>query len=257
MTFKNIFITGASSGIGRELCLSYAAPAVTIGMVSNEDSGALEDTARACRAKGAVGLTYLTDVSDSAGMRNCIAEYIKAVGHADLVIANAGVRHEEDENYSDTEKSWRVMEVNVLGAINTISPFVPLMKSRRAGQLAVVSSISSFRGTQNSGIYSASKAAINIWMESLRLRLIPYSVKVTVLCAGFVKTAMTAELTFWQPGSLSAGRAADIIRTGIARSKRTCVFPWQSRIIWGVFKLMPGELYDFLITFLKRNPINK
>jgi short-subunit dehydrogenase len=257
MTFKNIFITGASSGIGRELCFKYAAPGVTLGMLSNSNSGGLEETASSCRAKGAVVVTYLADVSDTAAMRRCIAEYITAAGHADLVIANAGVRHEEAEDYSDTEKSWRLMEVDVLGVMNTISPFVSLMKSRKAGPLAVVSSISAFRGTQNSGIYSASKAAVNIWMESMRLRLIPYSVKVTVLCPGFVKTAMTEGLTFWQPGSLSADRAAEIIQEGIARGKRTCVFPWQSRLIWGTFKLMPGELYDFLITFLKKNPVRK
>lgn len=257
MIFENIFITGGSSGIGRELCLKYAAPGVTLGILSNSNSGALDETARACRAKGAIAFTYLADVSDTAAMRRCISEYLKAAGHADLVIANAGIRHEEAEDYSDTEKAWRLMEVDVLGVMNTISPFVPLMKARKAGHLAVVSSISAFRGTQNSGIYSASKAAVNIWMESLRLRLIPYSVKVTVLCAGFVKTAMTEELTFWQPGILSAQRAAGIIQNGIARGKRTCVFPWQSRIIWGVFKLMPGELYDFLITFLKKNPIKK
>lgn len=257
MKFMNVFITGASSGIGKELSLSYAAPGVVLGLLSINHDGCLDEVADSCRRKGAEVFSYVGDVSDPVAMSRCANDYLQRAGHVDLVIANAGIRMEESPDFSDHQIPERVISVNFLGVVHTISPFVPAMRRRGKGHLAAVSSIAAFRGTQNSGVYSASKAAVNIWMESLRLRLIYDGVKVCTLCAGFVDTAMTKGLTFWMPGMLTAKDAARHIREAIARSERVYVFPWQERLIWGTLSLIPGRVYDSIITWLKRNPLKR
>ena len=250
MVFENIWITGASLGIGAALSNYYAAPGVTLGLLSR-GAEQLEEVAVQCRKKGAVVYTYVADVTDADDSRRCALDFQSRVGPVDLVIANAGIRIEEDTDYQDVSVPARVMEVNYGGVINTFSPFIPAMKKRRSGHLAVISSIAAFRGTPNSGAYSASKAAINVWTESLRLRLSPHGICVSTLCAGFVQTAMTSSLDFWMPGILSPEEAAAIIASAIRRRKRSVTFPWQSKMIWTFFRALPGPLYDRLILWAK------
>lgn len=102
------------------------------------------------------------------------------------------------------------MRVNYFGLINTITPFIKEMKAAGKGQIVAISSIGSFRGTPNSGAYSASKAAVNVWTESLRLRLVSHGISVTTIGLGFVDTAMTEGLPFWIPGILSPQKGRNI-----------------------------------------------
>lgn len=250
--FENIFITGASLGIGAALSKYYAAPGISLGLISRGKER-LEEVAGQCRRKGAVAHTYVADVTAADDLRRCALDFQTRVEFVDLVIANAGIRVEEDTDYQDISASARVMEVNYVGVINTFSPFIPAMKKRRSGHLAVISSIAAFRGTPNSGAYSASKAAINVWTESLRLRLNPYGICVSTLCAGFVRTAMTSSLDFWMPGILNTEEAAAIIASAIRHRKRLVTFPWQSMMIWTFFRMLPGPLYDRLILWAKAN----
>lgn len=256
MRYQNIFITGASSGIGEALSVLYAEQGVTLGLLSTNTSNTLEIVADRCRAKGALVLTYQADVSARLSMAECASNFLTKAGNIDLIIANAGVAFVEDSNYSETEIPMHNMEVNYFGVINTLLPFIAHMKKNKSGHLVVISSISSLRSTHNSGAYSASKAAINLWSEGLRLRLRPYGIPVTTLCVGFVDTAMTRNNTFWMPGLISADKAAQLISSAITRQKRLVTLPWQSGGLWTIFHLMPGEIYDWIIDWVK-NKNNK
>lgn len=249
-TSRVIFITGASSGIGAALGEFYAQTGTVLALLAR-DVVELKTVSDKCRAKGAIVHEYLADVTDVDAMRKCAADLLSRVEGVDVVIANAGIRGEEDVDCQDTQIAEEIMRVNYFGVINTFSPFIRPMKVRGHGQLAVISSIASFRGTPNSGAYSASKAAVNIWTESLRLRLIPYGIVLTTICMGFVNTAMTADLPFWMPGILPPENAARLIATNIEKKKRVITLPWQSRFIWSVFRIMPGGLYDKLIIWAK------
>lgn len=251
MKYKNIFITGASTGIGEALSIYYAAPGVTLGLVALNSEKQLETVAARCRDKGAEVCTYLADVSEGEVIKNCVMDFLSRIINVDLVIANAGVALIEDMDFLKTEIPMENMSVNYFGVINTFLPFLPAMKERRAGHLSVISSISSIRSTHNSGAYSASKAAINLWTEGLRLRLLPYGIPVTTLCVGFVDTAMTKGNSFWMPGIISAQEAAKLIASAIRRQKRLMILPWQSRIIWTFFHILPGRLYDIVINWAK------
>ena len=211
-----VCITGASSGIGAALSEYYAQPGMTLALLAR-DEVELRTISEKCRAKGAVVHEYVADVTDVEAMRRCATDLLGRVERVDIVIANAGIRGEEDPDCQDTQIAEEIMRVNYFGVINTFSPFIRPMKARGHGQLAVISSIASFRGTPNSGAYSASKAAVNVWTESLRLRLIPHGISLTTICLGFVNTAMTAGLPFWMPGILSPEKAAALIAKNIAK----------------------------------------
>jgi short-subunit dehydrogenase len=249
-TSRVVCITGASSGIGAALGEYYAQSGTTLALLARDEIE-LKSVSEKCRAKGAVVHEYLADVTDLVAMRKCVADLLSRVEGVDIVIANAGIRGEEDVDCQDTQIAEETMRVNYFGVINTFSPFIRPMKARGRGQLAVISSIASFRGTPNSGAYSASKAAVNVWTESLRLRLIPHGIGLTTICMGFVNTAMTAGLPFWMPGILSAEQAAALIAKSIEKKMRVVTLPWQSRFIWSVFRIMPGMLYDKLIIWAK------
>lgn len=251
MRYQSIFITGASSGIGEALSILCAEEGITLGLLSVNASGNLEEVANECRVKGARVLTYIADVSNNSVMEECATDFQKKVGDIDLVIANAGVAFVEDSDFSETEIPMHNMKVNYFGVINTFLPFIAHMKENKSGHLVIISSISSLRSTHNSGAYSASKAAINLWSEGLRLRLRPYGIPVTTLCVGFVDTAMTRNNAFWMPGLISAPKAAQLIFKAITRRKRLVTLPWQSGGLWTVFHLMPGVMYDWIIDWAK------
>jgi len=250
MKSKSIWITGASSGIGEALADFYATPGTTLAILAPSESK-LRVVAERCREKGAVVYEYTADVRDIENSRKYAGHFLEQVGSVDIVIANAGIRGVEDEEFQEWQIPEELMQVNYMGVINTFSPFISFMKKKRSGQLVVISSIAAWCGTPNSGAYSASKAAVNIWCEGLRLRLAPYGIHVTVICMGFVATAMTEGLPFSLPGLLTAKEAAVLISTNIARRKRVVTLPWQSRFIWAVFRVIPGFMYDKLILWAK------
>jgi len=245
-----ICITGASSGIGAALSEYYARPGVVLALLAR-DLTELKSISERCLAKGAVVYEYLADVTDHDAMRKSAADLLDRVEYVDLVIANAGIRGEEDADCQDTSIAEEIMRVNYFGVINTFSPFIRPMKARGRGQLAVISSIAAFRGTPNSGAYSASKAAVNVWTESLRLRLAPFGIGLTTICMGFVNTAMTADLPFWMPGILTPAQAAALIAKSVEKKRRVVTLPWQSRFIWTIFRILPGAMYDKLILLAK------
>ena len=239
------------------MSILYATQGVTLGLLSTDTSKTLEDVANKCRAKGAEVFTYNADVSVKSSITESVSDFQTKVGNTNLVIANAGVALVEDSDFIETEIPMQNMQVNYFGVINTILPFVAHMKKSKAGHLVIISSISSLRSTPNSGAYSASKAAINLWSEGLRLRLRSYQIPVTTLCVGFVDTAMTKSNPFWMPGLISAPKAAQLISNAITRKKRLATLPWQSGGLWSVFHLMPGAMYDWVIDWAKTRTQNK
>jgi short-subunit dehydrogenase len=174
----------------------------------------------------------------------------------DLVIANAGVAIVEDEQYNAQEAARMNMGVNYFGVINTILPCIDEMKKNQSGQIVIISSISSLRSTHNSGPYSASKAAINMWAEGARLSLKKYSINVSIIRVGFVKTKMTAKNKFKMHGIVSPAEAAKEIIEAIKKKKIDVALPWKSAYIWKVLSIIPDKFYDHIMCKLK-NKIDK
>ncbi len=184
---RTVVITGASSGIGRSLALEYAAAGVVIGLLGR-DAGRLEEVAVACRARGAEAVTGVIDVRDRAALAGWLAEF-DGLHPVDLVVANAGVLvRMPGGEVEPPDDAYGLMQVNVLGVLNTIQPMIPRMRERRRGQFALVASVAAFTPLPHSPSYSASKAAVLNYGLSLRAVLAAHGIGVSVICCGFVET---------------------------------------------------------------------
>jgi short-subunit dehydrogenase len=249
----NIFITGASSGIGEALAVRMASPGRMLGLAARR-ADELERVAERCRERGATVSTFSVDVRDAPAVHRAASAFLGESGRVDVVIANAGVSRRDSDGRDESERSREVIETNLLGVIHTFEPFMAEMDRARSGSLVAVSSVAGFRGLPNAGAYSASKAAVNTWMESLRVRL-HGRVHVMTVCPGFVATPMTASNRFRMPWLITADEAAARIEQGIARRTRVLVFPAPMRWLMAGLRLVPSALYDSAAAWaLRRDP---
>jgi short-subunit dehydrogenase len=238
---RHILITGASSGIGEALALAYAAPGVRLALCGR-DEARLEAVAASCRAKGAEVSSRRLNVLDEQGTAAWIAEE-DGVRPLDLVVANAGIAM-SGTGGETMEQAKRILATNVDGVINTVYPAIALMEARRRGQIAIVSSLASFRGFPMAPAYCASKAAVRVLGEGLRARVAASGVGLTVVCPGFVRSRMTAGNKFQMPFLMDSDRAAEIIKRGLARNRPRIAFPWQLHALTWLLMALPTRLTD-------------
>jgi short-subunit dehydrogenase len=170
----------------------------------------------------------------------------------DLIVANAGIGGAPVlvENAGETDAARRIISVNTLGVVNTVTPLLPRLIGRRAGQIAIVSSLSAFVGVPASPAYSASKAAAGIYGDALRRLLAPHGVRITTVYPGFVDTPMSQSLGFRGPFLWSADRAAVHIARGLARGRREMLFPWPLSLAARCIRSLPTALVDRLLTHI-------
>lgn len=247
---KSILITGASSGLGAALARGYAAPGVHLTL-SGRDTGRLEAVAAACRAAGAEARYQPIDVLDTGALAAWI-EDADDRAPLDLVIANAGISAGTGGVQESDAQTRRVMAINVDGVIGTVLPAVARMRPRRRGQVAIMSSLASFRGFPGAPAYSASKAAVRIWGEALRGDLRGSGIAVSVICPGYVETPMTAVNDFPMPFLMSAEKAVRIIRKGLARDRARIAFPWPTYAAVRILAGLPVAITDPLVRRLPK-----
>jgi short-subunit dehydrogenase len=249
----NIFITGASSGIGEALAVRLASPGRVLGLLARR-AGELDRVATRCREQGATVSTFAADVRDAQSVHRAARAFLAEAGRVDVVIANAGVSRRDSDDRAESARFREVIETNLLGVIHTFEPFMTEMERAGAGSLVAISSVAGFRGLPNAGAYSASKAAVNTWMESLRVRL-HGRVHVMTVCPGFVDTPMTASNRFPMPWLITTDDAAARIEQGITRRTRVLVFPAPMRWLMAGLRLIPSALYDPAAAWvLRRDP---
>ena len=204
MTLR-VFITGASSGIGAALARHYAARGVTLGLLGRRESALLE----LARSLPGEHVIYCVDVAEPAALTEAAADFIARFGVPDVVIANAGVSAGTlTEEADDLAAFDRVMRTNVLGMVATFQPFVAPMRARGSGRLVGIASVAGIRGLPGAGAYSASKAAVIAYLESLRVELHGSGVRVVTIAPGYIATPMTAVNTYPMPFMLPVDEAA-------------------------------------------------
>ncbi|MGO4126535.1 SDR family NAD(P)-dependent oxidoreductase [Inquilinus sp. YAF38] len=245
-----ILITGASSGLGAALAKAYAAPGVRL-VLFGRDAARLEAVAEATRALGATVETAAVDVTDQAAMAAAVTA-TDETGPLDLVIANAGVAPGGAEGADPAAKGHRILAVNLDGVLNTIDPIRPRMAARAAGQIALMSSLAGFRGFPGMGPYAASKAAVRLYGEALRVELRPRGVRVSVICPGFVRTPMTDGARFPMPMLMEVEHAADAIQRGLARGRPLVAFPWPVHAGTRILAALPTAWADALVRRIMR-----
>ena len=217
-------VTGASSGIGWALARALAVEGCKLGLVARRREQ-LADLAAQIEKSGGIVAFAAADIAEREQAIAAIGEIAERLGPVDLLLANAGVGAPttvEPFNVADVEKMFRV---NVLGVVYSLEAVLPRMIERRRGHLAAVSSIAAYKGLPGESGYTSSKAAVNVFMEGLRIQLRGKGIAVTTICPGFVKTPMTEVNAFKMPWLLSADEAARRIVRALKRKRKVYNFP--------------------------------
>lgn len=249
---RHIIITGASSGLGAALAYAYAAAGVRLSL-HGRDASRLAVVAAGAKQRGADVSIKIGDVVDSVTMAAWIAECDR-FRPIDLVIANAGISAGGGQGQESPQQARDVFEVNLTGVLNTVQPAIPLMASRRRGQIALISSLASFGGFAGAPAYCASKAAVRVYGESLRGGLKAEGIEVNVICPGFIKTPMTDSNPFPMPFIITADRAAEAIKAGLARNQGRIAFPLGMYLLVRLAAALPQDWVHNTTAGLPRKP---
>lgn len=246
-----VWISGASSGLGAALARHYAAQGAVLGLTARR---AHELDALAASLPTRVHV-YALDVTDADAQCRAAADFIAHAGLPDIVIANAGISVGTlTEEVDDLAAFARVMAVNVQGVVNTFHPFVADMRSRGSGRLAGIASVAGVRGLPGAGAYSASKAAVISYLESLRVEMRGSGVRVVTVVPGYIATPMTAVNTYPMPFMLPVDQAAKRVARIIDRGSRYAVLPWQMAVVAWLMRWIPNGLFDLLAARSGRKP---
>jgi short-subunit dehydrogenase len=246
-------ITGASSGIGWALARTLATEGCKVGLVARRREQ-LADLALEIEKAGGTVAFATADVAEREQAVAAIREVAARLGPVDLLIANAGVGAPttiEPFNVADVEKMFRV---NVLGVVYSLEAVLPQMLERGHGHLAAVSSLASYKGLPGESGYTASKAAVNVFLEGLRIQLRSKGIAVTTICPGFVKTPMTEVNEFKMPWLLTADNAARRIVRALKRKRKVYNFPWQLSLFMKCSRWAPDWLVDRMMHTYNENP---
>jgi short-subunit dehydrogenase len=239
-------VTGASSGIGRALAVRLGAQGYRVGLIARRRDE-LQAAAAAIDAAGGTAVAAAADVGDLAALRAAVAEIEARLGPTDVLVANAGFgapTRLDPLNITEVEQTFRV---NVLGVIYAVEAVLPGMLARGRGHLLAISSLGAFKGLPGESAYCASKAAVNVYMEGLRIALRNRGVVVTTVCPGFVQTPMApmnSATPFVMTADEAARRIARLIerrRGGVAR------FPWPMALLMSLIVRLPDAVVARLV----------
>lgn len=244
----NLLITGAGSGIGKELAQIYSSQNTQL-FLCGRDIAKLKKTQSICIDNGSYAEIKEIDVTNLDQCRSWVKEIEKKY-QLDLIIANAGISAGSDGGIENFDQVNRIFETNLNGVLNTIHPAIESMKDRKSGQIVIISSLAGFRGLPSCPAYSASKAAVRVYGQALRGSLAKFGIKVNVVCPGYIKTPMTDVNDFPMPFIMSASKAAKIIKRGIAKNKPLIAFPFLFYLLIWFMSILHNRLTDIIFSKL-------
>jgi len=240
---KVIWITGASSGIGRALALKFANQGWQVA-ASARRKNLLEELNKINPNIHSFPL----DITDSEKCKNIFQEIINKFQNIDICIFSTGIHNPKGERNFDLEIIRKIMEVNYFGTINSINSVISYFKERKKGQISIVSSVASYRGLPATGAYCSSKSALSTFAESLYFDIKRFNVKVSLISPGFIKTPMTDQNDFKMPMIKSAEFAANKIYDGLINGKSFEIhFPKNFTYLMKLIKIIPNWIYLGLI----------
>lgn len=245
LTNKVVLITGASSGIGYAVVEKLAVKNCRFILLARRVE-ILKKLLADNKIPESRGAAFKCDVTDPVQVRESICSGWNKFGRIDAAILNAGTSSRTSTLAFDAEAGKEIMDVNFYGVVNCLDVLIPLLKKQEKSIIAGVSSTAESRGYPRSGFYSASKAALSILLESLRVELNESGIKVLTIKPGFVRTPMTDKNEFGMPLLMEPGKAADIIINGIEKEKGIIQFPLPIVLGSKLVRIIPDVLFDWL-----------
>ena len=237
--WKTAWITGASTGIGREIAVQLAARGVAVA-ASARSVEKLGDLPAGIRA-------YAVDVTDKEAMAATVRRIESDMGAIDLAVLGAGIYRPLAVDAFDIENFSASMATNYMGTIHGLAALLPPMLSRRAGHVAWIASVAGFRGLPKAAAYGPTKAALINLAESLKPELEQKGIRVSVINPGFVKTPLTDQNEFSMPFLMSPEDAASRVIAGLEAHRFEISFPRRFVFILKFARLLPYPLYFALV----------
>ena len=239
---KKIWITGASSGIGKALAEKFALEGWKVA-VSARRKEILDEM-----AKNENITSHPLDVTNQEQINNVFSKIINEFGSLDLCVFSSGTYDPKLEQEINIEQNKFVMETNFFGVLYCIKAVEKYFKDKKDGHISIVSSIAAYRGLPNSSGYGPSKAALTNLTESLYFDFKKYNVKISLVSPGFIKTPLTDKNEFPMPFIRSPEFAAEKMFNGLTKSNSFEIhFPKPLTLILKFLRILPYKIYLFLI----------
>ena len=238
---KKIWITGASSGIGRALAIKYA----NEGWVVAASARRVELLNELSKNKNI--RSFPLDVGKFDDVKEVFSKIIKSLNQIDLCIFSSGIYERHLEKEINVESIKKTFEINYLGTVNCVKAVESYFKNKKEGHLAIVSSPVGYRGLPKSTGYTPSKAALNNFTQGIYFDFKRSNVKITLISPGFIKTPLTDKNEFPMPFLRSADYAANKIFDGLKKNTFEIIFPPQIAFMYWIFRILPNRIYNFLI----------
>jgi short-subunit dehydrogenase len=249
----NIFLTGASSVIGKALAHEFASKGASLGLVARRRDKLEELIASLPHPE--LHTAIVCDVCDREAVIKAAKEYDEACGGVDVVIANAGISlGVKTRYYEDLEQFDKVFATNVIAMANTFHPFLERMAERKRGKLVGIGSVAGIRGLPGSEAYCASKSAVITYCESLRVEMQKFGVRVLTISPGFVRTPLTAHNPYKMPFIMEPEDFAREAVKAILSDKTYVTIPWQMGWLGKLLRILPNPVFDRILAKRKQKP---
>ena len=243
MNNKVIWITGASSGIGRSLAIKFANEGWQVAA-----SARRENLLKELNDEKPNIHPFPLDVTDHEKCITVFNEIVKKLNNIEICVFCTGIHDPKSEKSLNLEKIKKIMEVNYFGTINSINSVYNYFKEKKSGHISMVSSVAGYRGLPAGGAYCASKSALTTYAESLYFDMKRFNVRVSVVHPGFIKTPMTDQNDFPMPMIKTSEFAANEMFKGLTKSNSFEIhFPKSFTFVMKILKIMPNWLYLKLV----------
>jgi len=239
MTNKVIWITGASSGIGKALAIKFSNEGWQVAA-----SARRENLLKELNKKYPNIHSFSLDVTDSEKCKTVSVEILNKLKNIEICVFCAGIHDPQSEKKFSLDTIRQIMETNFFGTINSINSIIDYYKEKKSGQISIVSSVAGYRGLPAAGAYCASKSALSSFAESLYFDMKRFNVRVSLINPGFIKTPMTDQNDFKMPMIKSPEFAAEQIYIGLTKKKSFEIhFPKSLTYMVKFIKILPNWIY--------------
>jgi short-subunit dehydrogenase len=239
MKNKVIWITGASSGIGKALAIKFANEGWQVAA-----SARRENLLKELSDKYPNIQSFPLDVTDSNKCKSIFKDILEKFKNIEICVFGTGIHDPKSEKKFNIEKIRKIMEVNFFGIINSINSIYNYYNEKKSGQISIISSVAGYRGLPAAGAYSASKAALINFTESLNFDMKRKNVRISLINPGFIKTPMTDQNNFSMPMIKSPEFAAEQIYNGLVKKSGFEIhFPKTFTFFLKFLRILPIDLY--------------
>jgi len=243
MNKKTIWITGASTGIGKAVAIKFANKGWNVAI-----SARRENLLKEISDNNENILSFPLDVTDKYNCKEVFKKIKNRFENIDICFFSTGTWNPKKEKDIDVEQIEDVFKVNFFGTLNCIKAVEEYFKNKKNGTISIVSSIAGYRGLPNSTGYGPSKSALNNLAESLYFDFKRSNVRICLISPGFIKTPMTDKNDFKMPFLKTTEYAAEKIYDGLINKNDFEIhFPKSLTIILKILSFIPSKMYFSLV----------